>query len=161
MASGGTCTLLNEMSVARPGLLWSGGRLGERKWKSGLPGAEPRSWALAWDNAGEPGTECWRREGEEGQLCLGTRAGAAAGNLKLLPLAVISQDKLERFYTMDHRQQQSHGDSLHLSEYLLWSDKPIRSCRFWEAAAAAVGAGSAVGPEPAVLPKISAPEAGA
>lgn len=95
MASRGTCTLLSEMSVARPGLLWSGGWLGERKWNRGLPGAEPRSQALAWDNAGEPDIGCWSREGEEGQLCLGTRAGAAAGILKLLPPAVIWQDKLE------------------------------------------------------------------
>lgn len=51
------------------------------------------------------------------------------------------------------------GGSLQMSEYLLWSEKPIRSCRFCEVGAAA-GGGSAVGTEAAVLPKISAPEPG-
>lgn len=96
MASIGTCTLFSEMSVARPGLLTRGGWLGDRNWKSGLPGAEPRSRALAWDNAGEPGIVWWRREGEEGQFCLGIRAGTAAGILKSLPPAVIWVDKLEK-----------------------------------------------------------------
>lgn len=96
MASRGTCTLFSEMSVVRPGLLWRGGWLGDKKWNSGLPGAEPRSRALAWDNAGEPGIVCWRREGEEGQFCLDTRAGTAAGILKPHPPVVIWLDKLEK-----------------------------------------------------------------
>lgn len=95
MASRGTCTLLREMSAALAGLPWRGGWWqGDREWNNGLPGAEPRLWALAWDRAGEPGVVCWSREGEEGEPCLVTRGGAAAGIPKLLPLAIIWLDKL-------------------------------------------------------------------
>ena len=61
MASRGTCTLLREMSVALAGLPWKGGLQGDRERNSGLPGAEPRLWTLAWDRAGEPGMVPWRR----------------------------------------------------------------------------------------------------
>lgn len=96
MASRGTCTLLREVSVGLAGLPWRGGWQGDRERNRGLPGAEPRLWALAWDRAGELGIVPWRKEVEEGEHCPGTRGGAAAGVPKLLPLAVIWLDKLKK-----------------------------------------------------------------
>lgn len=85
MASKATCTLLREMSAALAGLPC---RQGDRERNSGLPGAEPRLWTWAWDSAGEPGMEPWRREAVEG-------GGAAAVVIpKLPPLAVIWLDTL-------------------------------------------------------------------
>lgn len=95
IASSGTCTALRETSVALPGLPWRGGWQGDRERNSGLPGAEPRLWAWVWIRAGELGIVRWRRAGEEGEPCPGTRPGTAAGMPKLLPLAVIWLDKLK------------------------------------------------------------------
>lgn len=86
--------MLREMSVALAGLPWRGGWQGDRERNSGLPGAEPRPWALTWVRAGELGIVLWRREGEEGEPCPGTREGAAAGIPKP-PLTVIWLDKLK------------------------------------------------------------------
>lgn len=96
MASRGTCTWLREMSVALAGLPWRGVWQGDRERNSGLPGAEPRLWALAWDRAGEPGIVPWRKEAEEGEPCPVTRGDAVAGAIpKLLPLAIIWLDRLK------------------------------------------------------------------
>lgn len=80
--------------MALAGLPCSGGWQGDREWNRGLPGAEPRLWALAWDRAGEPGAVCWSAEGKEGESCLVIRGGAAAGIPKLLPLTIIWLDRL-------------------------------------------------------------------
>lgn len=82
--------------MALAGLPCSGGWQGDREWNRGLPGAEPRLWALAWDRAGEPGAVCWSTEGKEGESCLVIRGGAAAGIPKLLPLTIIWLDRLNR-----------------------------------------------------------------
>ena len=88
--------LLREKSEALAGLPWSGGWQGDRERNSGLPGAEPRLSALAWDRAGEPGSVLWRREAEDGEPCLVTRGDVAAGAIpKLLPLTIIWLDKLK------------------------------------------------------------------
>jgi len=81
--------------MALAGLPWRGRWQGDRERNNGLPGAEPRLWALVWDRTGEPGNVPWRKDGEEGEPCPGTRGGAAAGSPKLLPLAVIWTDKLK------------------------------------------------------------------
>ena len=90
------CTLLRETSVALAGLPWRGGWQGDRERNRGLPGAELRLWAFTWDRAGEPGM-AWRREGEEGEPCPGTRgAAAAAGGIpKVFPLVGIWLDRLK------------------------------------------------------------------
>lgn len=81
-------------SVALAGLPWRGRSQGDSERKSGLPGAEPRLCALAWDRAGEPGNAPRRKEGEEGEPWPCTRGGAAAGNPKPLPRAAFWMDEL-------------------------------------------------------------------
>lgn len=86
--------MLRESSGPLAGLPWSGGWQGDRERNSGLPGAEPRLWALAWDTAGDPSMELWRREAEEGMPCPDMGGGIACVIPKPLP-RVIGQDKLK------------------------------------------------------------------
>lgn len=177
IASRGTCTLPREMSAALAGLPCSGGWQGDREWNSGLPGAEPRLWALAWDRAGEPGAVCWSTEAKEGESCLVMRGGTAAGIPKLLPLTIIWLDRLNitlKGSLWEHKApkmtliskqiltsvKQAEGETAQKTLYLLLSEKPImaRSCKFWRLCTGS--AGGAAGPEGATPPNIPTVEAG-
>ena len=74
MASSGTWTLARDTSGPLEGLAGKGGWPGDMEWNSGLPGAEPRLWALDWDTAGEPGWRTWAIA-DELLACPDTAAG--------------------------------------------------------------------------------------